>query len=268
MKFIRTLIAASAIALAPSIAAAAEINCHGPSNVEDFRYTWRMRGGLSVIAGLLFPTAGVGELKTTFPNGGNERSITSQLLITPRDGRSGFYVYESEMDESGDKTLMSYHGYAWKNKSRKERTIFDYVKRLAKMHKETPEKQWDRVVPMPPDALRDILTAIYYLRQNAANIRGPITTNIYSDGSSYPVLMRPAARRTFNIEGKQVTALGFEIVDAPGGSGKKWPGGIRVWLSDDQRRIPFQIEIQQSMASLQLQLDSIESCAFMQASAR
>ena len=40
---------------------------------------------------------------------------------------------------------------------------------------------------------------------------------------------------------------------------------MSVWVSDDQRRIPFRIEIQQSMASLQLDLQSVEACAFMQA---
>ena len=247
-------------------ATAADLNCHGPANLEDFRYTWRMRGGLSLIAGLIFPTSGVGQLKTEYPSGG-DHTINSELLITSRD-RAGFYVYESEMDANGEKTLISYHGYAWKNKSRKERTIFDYVKRLARMHKETPEKQWDKTEPLPADSLRDILTAIYFLRQNASTIKGPLTTVIYSDGKSYPVQMRPVERRTFTIQGQRVAALGFEIVDAPNSGGKKWPGGIRVWLSDDTRRIPFQIEIQQSMASLQLQLESVESCAFMRGAAR
>lgn len=260
MKPLRAL---AALLLLAVPAMAAELNCHGPSNVEDFRYSWRMRGGLSLVAGLIFPTSGVGQLKTQFPSG-NDHTINSELLITSRD-KSGFYVYESEMDGAGDKTLMSYHGYAWKSKSRKERTLFDYVKRLAHMHKETPEKQWDRVEPLPADSLRDILTAIYFMRQNATGIRAPITTTIYSDGNSYPVLMRPIQRRTFDIQGQRVAALGFEIVDAPHTGGKKWPGGVRVWISDDARRIPFQIEIQQSMASLELQLDSIESCAFMQA---
>jgi linoleoyl-CoA desaturase len=74
---------------------------------------------------------------------------------------------------------------------------------------------------------------------------------------------RPAGRKTFTIDGKRVGSLGFEIVDAPGG--KEWAGGIKVWLSEDARRIPFRIEISQSIASLQLDLKSVESCAFMQA---
>ena len=261
MRHSDRVLAAIVLALAAPPLSAADLNCHGPSNVEDFHYSWRMRGGLSWVAGLVFPTSGVGELKTVFP-AGDHRSIDSELLITSSD-RSGFYVYQTQMDERGQNTLMTYHGYAWKDKSRKEQTIFDYIKRLAHIHKETPDKSWDRTEPLPQEQLRDVLTAIYFLRQNATTIQLPITSVIYSDGKSYPVVIRSADRRTFTIQNNQVNALGFEIVDAPGG--KKWPGGIKVWVSDDERRIPFRIEIQQSMASLQLDLQSVESCAFMQA---
>jgi hypothetical protein len=257
---IRTLVLGLTLLAASGSAFAADLNCHGASNVEEFRYSWRLRGGLSWVAGFVFPTSGVGNLKTTYPKAG-EHQIDSSLLITPTDGRSGFYVYESRMDDIGDKTLMTYHGYAWGKKARKERTIFDYVKRLAHIRKETPEKIEDKTNPLPPQQMRDILTAIYFLRQNAATIKGPIATNIYSDGKQYPVIFRPASAKVFTIENKQVNALGFEIVDAPGG--KKWPGGVKVYLSDDARRIPFRIEIVQSMASLQLDLQSVESCAFM-----
>jgi hypothetical protein len=266
MKVIRSLFAVFAIAAVPPVADAADLNCKGPGNVEEFRYSWRMRGGLAWVAGLVFPTSGIGELKTTFPQG-DGHSINSELLIQANDQSSGFFVYQSEMDRAGERTLMTYHGYAWKNKSRKERTIFDYIKRIAHIHKETPEKQWDKTENLPDNALRDVLTAIFFLRQNATTIQLPITTRIYSDGKSYPVIIRSADRRTFNIEGQQVNALGFEIVDAPGGS-RKWPGGVKVWVSDDQRRIPFRIDIDQSMGSLQLDLKSVEACAFMQASAR
>ena len=242
---------------------ATELNCTGASNIESFKYSWRVRGGLSWIAGIVFPTSGVGELKTTFP-ATQKNTIDSSLRITAASGtRGGFYAYESTMDETGTKTLMTYHAYAWRDKSRKERTDFDYAKRQAFVHKETPENRWDNVKPLPAEQFHDVLTAIYFMRQNAATIRGPMQTVIYSDGKAYPVIVRPSTRQAFTIEGKQVAAQGFEIVDAPGG--QKWPGGVKVWLSDDARRIPFRIEIVQSMASMQLDLQSIDACAFMQA---
>jgi len=259
MKSLRFVIVAALLALP---AAASEISCGGAPNVETFKYTWHMRGGLSWIAGIVFPTSGVGELKTTFPERQNKVIDTSLLITSPMGTKGGFYAYQSQIDEAG-KTLMTYHAYAWKDKSRKERTLFDYVRRLAHLHRETPEKQSDADKPMPAEQFHDILTAIYYIRQNAGNIRGPMTTVIYSDGKEYPVILRPSTRQVFTIDGKQVAAAGFEIVDAPGG--RKWPGGVKVWLSDDARRIPFRIEIVQTMASMQLDLQSVEACAFMQA---
>jgi hypothetical protein len=89
----------------------------------------------------------------------------------------------------------------------------------------------------------------------------PMHTNIFSDGKEYPVVFKPGVQKPFIIEGKVVNAKAFHIVDAPGG--KKWPGGVTVWLTNDDRRVPVRIEIQQSMASLQLDLQKIESSLLM-----
>src|SRR5438270_2153185 len=188
MKSLRHLLLGLAFMVATVAVHGADLNCAtGATNVEEFRYAWHLRGFVGWIAGVVFPSKGVGNLRTVFPKAG-EHEISSQLMMTS-PGNNGFYTYESQMDDTGTKTLMTYHGYSWGKKSRKERTIFDYVKRLARIHKETPEKQWDRVEPMPADnALRDVLTAIHYLRQNADRIKGPLQTSIYSDGKEYPVM--------------------------------------------------------------------------------
>jgi hypothetical protein len=255
MKIIRSLITAAVMVVSVSVFAA-DATCN-TTNTEEFRYSWRLRGGVRFLAGLVFPTSGVGNLKTTY----GDEQIHSELLITAPNGKQGgFYAYESDIDESG-KTLMTYHGYAWGKKSRHERTVFDYVKGLARMRKQTPEETQNRVKKLPEGEqdFRDILTAIYFLRQNAATMKAPLQTSIFSDGKEYPVIFRPGASRSFTIEGKATTARSFQIVDAPGG--RKWPGGVTVWLTSDDRRVPVRIEIEQSMASLQLDLQKIEACS-------
>ncbi|HET8772308.1 MAG TPA: DUF3108 domain-containing protein [Thermoanaerobaculia bacterium] len=252
MKIIRKMVIALTLVVSASAFAA------NPGSVEEFRYSWRLRGGVRLLAGLMFPTSGVGNLRTTFGD-----TIHSELLITAPNGKQGgFYAYESQMDERA-KTLMTYHGYAWGQKSRNERTVFDYVKGLARIRKQTPEEVENRVKKLPEesDQHRDILTAIYFLRQNAKTMNAPMQTTIYSDGKEYPVIFRPGAAKSFVIEGKQTTARAFHIVDAPGG--KKWSGGVTVWLTNDDRRVPVRIEIQQSLASLQLDLQKIESGALL-----
>jgi hypothetical protein len=237
-------------------AQAAELTCNHIGNVEEFRYSWRLKGGVRFLAGLMFPTSGVGNLRNTYGS-----KVHSELLITAPNGKQGgFYEYESDIDERG-KTLMTSHGYAWGNKSRNERTIFDYVKGLARIRKQTPEEVENRVKKLPAgeDEFRDILTAIHFLRQNADTLTKPVQTTVYSDGKEYPVVFKPGTRKVFTIEGKPTAARAFEIVDAPGG--KKWPGGVTVWLTSDDRRVPVRIEIQQSIAAMQLDLQKIESCA-------
>jgi Protein of unknown function (DUF3108). len=262
MKPIRNSILALVLASAIPAASAADLNCRGPANIESFRYAWKLRGGLSWVAGIMFPTTGVGELKTTYQTTG-AKTIDSSLLITAASGNSGFFAYETQMDAAGLRTLMTYHAYSWKDKSRKDKTLFDYASGTAHRRKETPEKQWDKTDPIPTGAFHDVVSMIHFLRLSAANIHGPLATTIYSDGKAYPVIVRPIGRLMFPVGTQQVAAVGFELVDAPGG--KKWPGGMKIWFSDDARRIPFRIEIIQSMASLQLDLQSIDSCAFLAA---
>ncbi|MGZ8867310.1 MAG: DUF3108 domain-containing protein [Thermoanaerobaculia bacterium] len=256
---------AAVVLLVSGPVSATELNCKGAAgHVEEFRYSWRLRGGLSWIAGLLVPTSGSGHLRTAFPTAAVPH-ISSELLITAPKGRSGgFFHYESEMDRTGERTLMSMSAYAWGRKAREERATFDYAKGTFRVRKETPEKVENKTRPIPDAHLRDVLTAIYFLRQNAHRISGPMMTEIYSDGKEYPVIFRPAGTASFKIEGRRVNARAFEIVDAPGG--KKWPGEVKVYISDDARRIPFRIDITRSYAALQLDLKSIEACGFMQAS--
>ncbi|HYR29157.1 MAG TPA: DUF3108 domain-containing protein [Thermoanaerobaculia bacterium] len=248
MTKIQRLIAALSLTLVSVSAFAA--------GTEELRYSWRLRGGVRFLAGLMFPTSGVGNLKTTTPaNGGH--TVQSELLITAPNGKKGgYYAYETELDERGAKTLMTFHGYAWGKKSRDERTVFDYTKRLARIEKKTPEETENKVKKLPAggDQMRDVLTAIYFMRQNAHSLTAPMQTSIYSDGKEYPVILKPGETKNFVIGGKQTRATAYEIVDAPGG--KKWPGGVKVWLSADARRLPVRIEIQQSVAALQLDLQS------------
>jgi hypothetical protein len=233
------------------------------TSTEELRYSWRLKGGVRFIAGLMFPTTGVGNLTTTRSG---DHTVASELLITAPNGKKGgFYAYESEIDDRDIRTTMTYHGYAWGKKSRSDRIVIDYAKRLARINKVTPDENENRVKKLPEgDEMRDILTAIYFIRQNAHTLKAPLNTKIYSDGKEYPVILKPGDKKNFVFAGKATPAQAFEIVDAPGG--KKWPGGVKVWLTSDARRLPVRIEIQQSIASMQLDLQSVQGPPIMLAS--
>ena len=95
MRPIRHALLALAIACAIPTAGAVELNCRGPANVESFKYSWKLHGGLSWIAGIMFPTSGVGELKTTYPAAGRNAircsTIAHSLLEEGSQGpRAGY----------------------------------------------------------------------------------------------------------------------------------------------------------------------------------
>src|ERR1700754_1232634 len=100
MKMIRGISLAFMVAVVAASASAADLTCN-TSNVEHFRYSWRLRGGGRFLAGLLFPTSGVGNLRTTYPLG-DGHAVHSELLITAPEGKQGgFYEYGSDIDDRG-----------------------------------------------------------------------------------------------------------------------------------------------------------------------
>ena len=235
------------------IAAAAPI-CTPPGS-EEFRYSWRLRGALSWIAAIRFPTRGSGELKNEYSESG---SIDTQLKITG-EGDPGFYLYHSILDDRSGRTMMTYHGYSFGKKSHNEQANFDYVKRLVRIREEKTGQVREKVKPIPAGQLRDVLTGIHYLRQNAMTIAAPLRTDIYSDGKLYPVVFKPQGRETILVGKKSVASRTYVIAAAPE-EGKKWPGAVKVWLSEDAGRVPLRIEMQHSFATLRLDLESAEAC--------
>lgn len=223
---------------------------------EEYEYSWRLRGALSWIASLKFPTSGVGELKTT--QLADSGAVQTQLLITTPAGRDGFYVYRSDFDPSSITTLVSYNGYEWGEKKKNERTLFDYVKKLLRIRKQDANKVENEVMPLPGNSssMRDVLTGIYFLRQNADSLKAPLRTDIFSDGKIYPVVFSPGESATLDVNGQKVASRVFVITAAPGQK-KKFPGSVKVWLSSDSRRVPLRIEVQRSLAALQLDITAI-----------
>ncbi len=108
---------------------------------------------------------------------------------------------------------------------------------------------------IPERDLRDILTGIYYLRMKSADITRTVPTEIYSDGTLYPVVYEPLGKMKRKVAGKMIETIGFEITARPGDE-KKWPGGVEVWLTTDDRAIPVKIVINQTFASMELDMAS------------
>lgn len=244
----RASIAAAVLACVTSLAAPSSAK----AATEHLQYSWQLRGGLAWIASLRFPTSGSGELLTTRTTSEPVPVVDTQLRITASEG-SGFYLYQSQIDQRNGMTLMTYDGYRWGDKQKTSRTLFDYGKRLARTHEESPEKVKDRVRAIPHEQIRDVLTAIYYLRQNSATIAGPQNSSIYSNGKLYPVIFEPVGAERVNLQARAYDTRVFKISATPGTS-KRWSGAVKVWLTSDAAAVPVRIEILRNYATLRLEL--------------
>lgn len=216
-----------------------------PVSAETLQYRWSLHGGLSWIAGLRFPTSGVGLLTQT-PSGD---TITSSLRMTSSKEPTAALVYESTMTPSGDRTFASLEGYTWHESKRHVRSFFDTVKRLLHIRKTTQNGTEAQVKPWTSGDVRDVLTAIQFLRVNGAQISEPVASTVYSNGHAYPVVITPAGISTVN----HVATTQFRI-QAARGAAAKYPGEVRLWISNDDRRVPVRIELAQTLATVRLDL--------------
>lgn len=228
-----------------AMVAAAVLVCALPASAETLRYNWTMRGGLSWIAGLKFPTSGTGFLTST-ANGSN---VTSTLRITSPKDPSAAMVYESTMLATGSSTIASAEGYAWRESNRHVRSFFDTVKNLLRIEKTTPKGTEQQVKPWSNGEVRDFLTAIQFLRVQGDELSAPVRTNVYSSGKAYPVIITPVGTATINS-----TATTQYRIQAAAGAADRYPGEVRLWISSDARRVPVRIELAQKLATVRLDL--------------
>jgi hypothetical protein len=213
---------------------------------ETLRYDWRLRGALSWVARVKFPTSGTGVLQTA-PRGS---AVESHLRVSA--GGHDYIEYQSRMDASAQRTLTSANGYQFGSKSERKETVYDYSANVARVA-EREEGQFEtKTRDLPVDSARDVLTTIAYLREHADSIQGSLTTDVYADGKPYRVTIRPEGTKSVEYQGREMTARVFRVVAAPGAK-KKFPG-LTVWLSQDPQHLPLRIVIDQQYASLDLKL--------------
>lgn len=219
-----------------------------PTATERLSYSWRLKGGLSWLARLAFPSSGRGTLET------RQAGLVSSRLTINADDSKGFYLYESQMEPEGTKTLTSRNAYAYGSSARDERVAFDVPNRVARVQKTTPDGSETKTHKLESLAPQDVLTSIYYLRQHADEIRMPKHAEIYSGANAYDVLYVPLQVTSMRVGGKDVRVRQFSIRPV-GEDAHKFPGAVQVWLTDDERALPARIEIEQKYATLKLNLD-------------
>jgi hypothetical protein len=106
------------------------------------------------------------------------------------------------------------------------------------------------VKPWTSGDVRDVLTAIQFLRVHGGQVTQPVASTVYSNGKAYPVIITPAGNAQMN----NVATNEFRIQAAPGAAAK-YPGEVRLWISADDRRVPVRIELAQKLATVRLDLN-------------
>ena len=213
---------------------------------ETLRYSWSLRGGLAWIARVAFPGSGTGTLETSSAD-----AVRSRLTITT-PSQKGYAFYDSKMSRDGERTFASADGYSWLNRAEEQRVTFDYPNRVARVEKRSSDGVETKTRKLEDDTPQDVLTSIYYLRQNADSITSPRRASVFSGGKPYSFLFTPRPLTSITVNGRSHRVRPFEIT--PEGGEKK--GTVRVWLTEDEQRVPVRIDIEQNRATLQLELAS------------
>lgn len=238
---IATLAFAIAVAAASPAGAVPLVN----GGTETLQYSWTLKGALAWVARVAFPGKGTGTLETSAADG-----VRSRLTITAPN-QKGYAFYDSRMSRDGERTFASADGYTWHNRSEEKRVTFDYLNRVTQIETRSSsdgiEKKTRKLEHETP---QDVLTSIYYLRQNADSIVAPRRAQVYSGGKPYTFLFSPRPSVDMRVSGKLVRVRPFEITPVDG----QKKGTVRVWLTQDAQRVPVRIDIEQNHATLQLQL--------------
>jgi Protein of unknown function (DUF3108) len=236
--------ALAGVVLAAPVLSAAPLTSSG---VEKLSYSWKMKGGLTFLAKLAFPSSGHGTMETH--EGG---TVHSQLtLVTP--DQQGFYLFESSMIPSGTQTLSSRNAYALGSSRRDERVSYDTANDVAHVQRITSKGSEQKTKALASDAPQDVLTSIYYLRTHADQIRTPKRADVFSGAKSYGVLYVPQPETTIGV-GKADTPTRLRpFTIKPIGDDR---GEVRVWLTEDAQHVPVKMEIDQKLgATLKLYLE-------------
>lgn len=209
------LVAASTPPAGPPVMTAAEV----------IQYGWRLEGFLGSLAGLFFPSRGIGTLTTRTTASGEIETI---LHITTQAKSGEHWTYGSLLAADGT-PQRAWSSYTFRGES----------------------KQKENTVSTP--GVRDIASAIYHLRREPPTTRTTMT--IWSEGKLYPVevLPRPGVEVDLpagRVRTRQLTVRGIE---QPGQ--RLWKGRLELWFAEDAAATPVVISVERKSARVRLEQD-------------
>ena len=236
------------------------IDCGPGENLEVVSYDWKLKGFLSFIAGLRFPTSGSGTLATVYLAG--EEIVETELRIITDNATGDRYRYHSVIDISEKRTVQSFDGYQFEGRTKSDTTTFDYSKgktRRVRIDTKKGSGETVRFDEFKGTNVKDVLTAINHIRKSSHEITAPQRQGVFAGGKVYEVLITPGSTRNFSFGGRRVEGKLFTITATPENR-DRWPGDVEVWITTNDERIPLEIDLGKSMASLRLKAVGRYTC--------
>lgn len=260
-RALRILSALALIASAGTTSSFADsVECEPGERLDVVLYDWKLRGFLSLVAGIKFPTSGSGTLATLYRSGG--AIAETELRINADSGKGDRYRYRSVIDLGKNRSIESIDGYQFDGRTKSDTTTFDYENgktRRVRVDTKKGKGETVRFDTFSGDNVKDVLTSIHHIRRSSAEITRPERHGVFAGGKVYEVLITPGTTRMFEFDGRQVEARLFTIT-ATQENREKWPGDVKVWITADEHRLPIEIDLGRSMAAVKLQAVSRFSC--------
>ncbi|TAD98650.1 MAG: DUF3108 domain-containing protein [Bacteroidetes bacterium] len=142
------------------------------------------------------------------------------------------------------------------NYRKKETVIFDHLKKTSVLtHKTFDDPEVKKEYPIPMN-VQDMVSGYYYLRTlDFANLKVGDTLSVdgYLEGQIYDFKIRFVGREKLRTEfGKIRTAIISPIL--PETQLFKGRDALKVWISDDENRVPIKIQAELFVGAIELDL--------------
>jgi hypothetical protein len=138
---------------------------------------------------------------------------------------------------------------------RDQKVVFDPVTGRAEVEDvKVAQKAFD----LPPCAL-DVLSAFFVTRMRGVPEREPLRLPVFDNGKSYVLEVRFLGRERLDLPpplGKKVPTVIVEPVLAEGTGLFVKEGRLKIWLTDDARRIPVRLRSKVAIGSVAADLES------------
>jgi hypothetical protein len=167
-------------------------------------------------------------------------------------------TYRSYIDTSTLNPLMFYRNVEEGSYRRQESTYFDREKKIAKVEIRDPGKLVETKIYEVKPNVQDLISGYFFLRNVDFNSISPGTVvgvDAFFEDKSYDFKVRYLGKETIRTPVGKVRAIKMVPV-MPDNQLFKGGESIKVWISDDQNRVPLKVKAEMLVGAVEVELIS------------